>query len=72
LGLVRELEINVDEQVLKITVSIGIAGYRIGEESWEELLKRADQALYKSKENGRDQWSISKKKISNQKTKVVK
>jgi diguanylate cyclase len=58
LGLVRELEIKIDEHSLKITVSIGIAGYRIGKENWEGLLKRADQALYKSKENGRDQWSI--------------
>jgi diguanylate cyclase (GGDEF)-like protein len=59
LEVVRELEIDVDQQVLKVTVSIGIAEYQIGEENWEELLKRADLALYQSKGNGRDQWSVS-------------
>jgi diguanylate cyclase (GGDEF)-like protein len=58
LGLVRNLEVDFDEKVLKITVSIGIAEYRIGEESWDALLERADKALYQSKENGRDQWTI--------------
>ena len=60
LGLVRGLKIDIDGQVLKITVSIGIAEYRIGDESWDQLLERADRALYKSKENGRDRWTISK------------
>lgn len=59
LSLIRELNIEFDEKVLKITVSIGIAQYRIGEESWDELLNRADQAMYQSKQNGRDQWTIS-------------
>lgn len=56
---IRELIIAVDQQVVKITVSIGIAEYRIGEESWDQLLERADRAMYKSKENGRDRWTIS-------------
>jgi diguanylate cyclase (GGDEF)-like protein len=60
LGLVRGLEINTDDKVVKITISIGIAEYRISEESWDEFFKRADRALYQSKENGRDQWTISK------------
>jgi diguanylate cyclase (GGDEF)-like protein len=72
LGLVRGLEIRVDEHVLKITVSIGIAEYRIGEESWDELLKRADQALYQSKENSRNRWTLSQKEMAGQKAKVIK
>jgi diguanylate cyclase (GGDEF)-like protein len=60
LGSIRELEIAVNHQAVTITVSIGIAEYRIGDESWDQLLNRADQALYKSKENGRDQWTVSK------------
>ena len=59
LGLVRGLEIDVDGQMLNITVSIGIAEYRVGEESWDQLLNRADLAMYQSKENGRDQWTVS-------------
>jgi diguanylate cyclase len=72
LGLVRGLEISIDEHVLKITVSIGIAEYHIGEESWDELLKRADQALYQSKENSRNRWTLSQKEMASQKAKVIK
>jgi diguanylate cyclase (GGDEF)-like protein len=59
LELVRSLEIQIDGRVSKISISIGIAEYRVGEESWDQLLDRADQALYKSKEKGRDRWTIS-------------
>lgn len=37
----------------KITVSLGIAQFQQGEQS-SDLLKRADQALYQAKENGRN------------------
>jgi diguanylate cyclase (GGDEF)-like protein len=59
LGVVRELDIPFDGKTIKITVSLGIAQYRNGEENWEELLKRADMAMYQSKQNGRDRWTIS-------------
>jgi len=59
LNAVRELNILFDEKTIKITVSLGIAQYRIGGENWEELLKRADMALYQSKQNGRDRWTLS-------------
>lgn len=39
-----------------ITLSLGVAGYRPGEHL-DTLIKRADQALYFSKENGRNQVS---------------
>jgi len=38
---------------LKVSVSIGIALSKKGE-PFEETLKRADNALYKAKHNGRD------------------
>jgi len=41
------------------TVSIGIAEYRIGLESWDKLLSRADAALYLAKNKGRDRWVIA-------------
>jgi diguanylate cyclase (GGDEF)-like protein len=52
----RECTISVDDIQMPITISIGVAEYKIGEESSEELLKRADAALYQAKQNGRDQW----------------
>jgi diguanylate cyclase (GGDEF)-like protein len=38
-----------------VTVSIGISSFQSSDTSIEDLLQRADRALYKSKENGRDQ-----------------
>lgn len=42
----------------KITVSIGIAFYREHGKSYEELYKHSDTALYISKENGRNRYTV--------------
>jgi len=55
---IREAEINVGE-MLRLTVSIGVAEYRHGQENWQKLLSRADMALYDAKNAGRDRWAIS-------------
>jgi diguanylate cyclase (GGDEF)-like protein len=52
----RSLRIKAGEQEIALTISIGIAQYKIHNEDWETLLNRADSALYKAKHNGRDQW----------------
>lgn len=57
LELVRALEIEFNGKILKVTISIGIAQYCPGKENWEGVLQRADQALYLSKNNGRNCWS---------------
>ncbi len=57
--LVRSLQIGSDGHVIHMTISIGIAQYRIHQENWEQLLNRADQALYQAKKNGRDRWAVS-------------
>ncbi|WP_428911089.1 sensor domain-containing diguanylate cyclase [Niallia sp. Krafla_26] len=44
----------------KITISFGISSYRIEDEKPEDVIKRADIALYQSKENGRNQTTIYK------------
>jgi diguanylate cyclase (GGDEF)-like protein len=54
---IRELSINVNGQNLSVTVSVGLAEYRIGEEGWEEFLQRADAAMYQAKHHGRDGWA---------------
>lgn len=55
---VRGLAIVVDNQMLSITVSIGIAQYRIKKEDWQACLYRADQALVNAKRQGRDRWVV--------------
>jgi diguanylate cyclase (GGDEF)-like protein len=55
---VRSTTIISGPHAISMTVSIGIAQFKPGEEDWRQLLDRADQALYQAKRNGRDQWAI--------------
>lgn len=55
---VRSLSIPVGNQILSITISLGIAQYKVQKEDWQAFLSRADRALYKAKNNGRDRWFI--------------
>ncbi|HVV92395.1 MAG TPA: diguanylate cyclase, partial [Hyphomicrobiales bacterium] len=43
-----------DGRELDITISIGVAGRHHGEHDGDALLKRADQALYRAKRDGRN------------------
>lgn len=56
---VRETIIDLYEHPLKITISIGIAQFQIGVDTWETLLKRADDAMYEAKNSGRDRWVVA-------------
>ena len=49
-----------DAQRLPVTASIGVADYRQGVTSGTELFKRADQAVYKAKDGGRNQVQFYK------------
>ena len=53
---IRKVGFTAGEKTLSLTVSVGIAELRIGAEGWQELLDRADKALYQAKERGRDRW----------------
>lgn len=56
---VRSSLIKSGEQEIAVTVSIGLAQYKIHQEDWEALLNRADAALYQAKNGGRDQWMVA-------------
>ncbi len=56
---VRTLRIKSGDQEIEVTISIGVAQYKIHQEDWQSLLARADAALYQAKSNGRNQWVVS-------------
>jgi diguanylate cyclase (GGDEF)-like protein len=45
-------------QSISVTVSIGVAGLRFERDSLTELIQRADNALYRSKQEGRDRVTL--------------
>lgn len=55
---VREAQMPIDGQIMKVTISIGVAQYQPGADSWDTLLNRADSAMYEAKKKGRDCWSM--------------
>jgi diguanylate cyclase (GGDEF)-like protein len=56
---VRSLRIESNSQNLSVTISIGVAQMKITEENWEQLLHRADVAMYQAKNKGRDRWAAA-------------
>ena len=53
--LVETYKFVYDSKRLPVTASIGVADYRQGVNTGTDLFKRADSAVYKSKEGGRNQ-----------------
>ena len=56
---IREMVVIIKEHELKVTVSIGIAQFKAGVDTWDTLLNRADNAMYEAKNNGRDCWFVA-------------
>ena len=56
---VRSLRIQSGAQKFHVTVSIGVAQYKVHQEEWQAFLSRADAALYQAKNAGRDQWVVA-------------
>lgn len=46
-------------QKISVTISVGCATKNSSDKNWESIFKRADDALYKSKRNGRNQVNFS-------------
>lgn len=56
-GALKEQVVHFNEQEINITASIGVASFHKGE-SQQAFFERADKALYRAKENGRDQVQV--------------
>jgi diguanylate cyclase (GGDEF)-like protein len=46
---------SLEEVTVQVTISVGLSTYQPGHDDAEQLLARADRALYRAKENGRNQ-----------------
>jgi len=57
---VRETKVHVNNHVLSVTISIGVAQFQPGADTWDSLLNRADNAMYEAKNNGRDRLFVAK------------
>lgn len=55
----RETSVSVKGHVIQVTLSIGVAQLKIGKDTWETLLNRADNAMYEAKKKGRDCWVVA-------------
>jgi diguanylate cyclase (GGDEF)-like protein len=49
---------DVNGQTLSITISCGISRYRPSENGMDDTIRRADEALYQAKSNGRNQVAV--------------
>ena len=59
LNSVRGISIDGLHEDQKITSSMGFAYFESSDENYKATLARADEALYKAKESGRNNWKIS-------------
>lgn len=48
-----------DQQVIPVTISMGVAYKNPEEHDWSQFFKRADESLYKSKQGGRNRVTVS-------------
>jgi diguanylate cyclase (GGDEF)-like protein len=56
---VRSFVMQANKAQISLTISIGVAQYKIHQEDWQGFLRRADAALYQAKNNGRNRWAVS-------------
>jgi diguanylate cyclase (GGDEF)-like protein len=59
------LRIWVGEQEVGLTASVGVSALKTGETNWLEMLRRADVAMYKAKQEGRNRVMLCTEVRSN-------
>ncbi len=52
---IEKIEFIYKKETVKVTVSIGVTCVKEGDQKQEQIFERADMAVYKAKENGRNQ-----------------
>jgi len=57
-ALIESTPLCTEHDTVHLTVSLGIAAWSASDRSWEEALRRADDALYHSKNQGRNCTSV--------------
>ena len=56
---IAEHDVSVDEQSFRVTVSIGVAAASPADRTLDQMLRRADQALYTAKNSGRNRIAVA-------------
>ncbi len=56
---IADTEVKHGSQSFQVTVSVGVTWFRFGDTDYNNALKRADTALYKSKEEGRNRVCVA-------------
>jgi diguanylate cyclase (GGDEF)-like protein len=56
--LVAETPLLAHGLAVPMTVSVGLAAARAGDQQWEDVLRHADEAMYHAKQQGRDRVSV--------------
>lgn len=58
--VINQLNIELDQQKVRVTASIGVATFSPQDNNLEEVIKRADHAMFAAKNQGRNQVSVGK------------
>ncbi|NTW59553.1 MAG: GGDEF domain-containing protein, partial [Nitrospirae bacterium] len=57
-ALIEHYPFKIDQHVLRVTVSIGVASWPASAETIKDIISEADKALYEAKHNGKNQVVI--------------
>lgn len=56
---IQSTRFQADGRIIPVTISMGVAARKSSEIQWDVFFKRADEALYQSKQNGRNRVTVS-------------